>query len=116
MIPIIQTEFGEKDGNCLTACIASILEVSLDEVPPTPDDLAWLRMLAAKLKAAHGVMPLLVDSLPPWWDGHVIGYGRSPRGTHNHAVVMKNDEVVHDPHPDQTGLSVLRGYMLLVRC
>ena len=33
MIPIIQTITEVGKGNCLAACIASILEVSIDEIP-----------------------------------------------------------------------------------
>jgi hypothetical protein len=115
VIQIDQTEFGEPEGNSLQACIASILEVPIDSVPPTPDDLAWLRMLAAKLYEFHLVQPLLVDSLPPWFTGYVIGYGKGPRGL-QHAVVMRQGELVHDPHPDRAGLETLRGFLILVRC
>lgn len=33
MKPVFQDKFGEKDGNCLQACVASIMEVPLESVP-----------------------------------------------------------------------------------
>ena len=33
MIEVYQTKFGQPGGNCLQACIASILELKLDDVP-----------------------------------------------------------------------------------
>ena len=33
MIKIWQTQFGDGNGNCFQACVASILELTLNEVP-----------------------------------------------------------------------------------
>lgn len=40
MKPVTQTKFGDPEGNCLMACVASIVEVPIDECPPlvTNDD------------------------------------------------------------------------------
>jgi hypothetical protein len=111
MIPTDQTNF----ANDLQACIASILEVPIETVPAAREDLNWLRMLADDLHEAHGVMLLLVDSLPAWFKGYVIGHGMSKRGD-AHNVVMRRGELAHDPHPSRVGLDTLRNYVILVRC
>ena len=36
---------------------------------------------------------------------HVIASGPSPRAAVDHAVIWLNGQVVHDPHPDKTGLA-----------
>ena len=33
MILVKQTKFGKGEGNCFPACLASVLELSLEEVP-----------------------------------------------------------------------------------
>jgi hypothetical protein len=48
MIPVFQDSFGFGNGNCAWACIASIFELSIEDVqdggPPTDDDLVrWTR-------------------------------------------------------------------------
>lgn len=42
MRPVLQTRFGFPSGNCLLACVASILEVPLEEVPDGWDEEGWL--------------------------------------------------------------------------
>ncbi len=33
MKPVDQTTFGHPGGNCFSACVASLLEMSVDQVP-----------------------------------------------------------------------------------
>jgi len=100
--PVDQTKYGRHDGNCFSACLASILELSIDEVPlflgPYWDDfLPWLaeRRLAASLYRRN-------DYIPP---GYSIAGGVSKRfGDRMHACVAYAGVVVHDPHPSREGL------------
>ncbi len=101
-----------EPGNCLSACVASILGLSIDEVPNFIhlDDVheeqwaermgAWLAQFG--LHAVH--MPVdgeqLGDVAP---DALYILCGRSVRDF-EHAVVASGECVVHDPHPSRTGL------------
>lgn len=39
MKPVDQTTFGAPHGNCLMACVASILEVPLDSLPVMFDEI-----------------------------------------------------------------------------
>ena len=110
MIPVDQTKFGYPDGNCMSASLASVLQLPLEEVPDlaTPD---WISVLAAFLEQ-YGLCPL-VSPVPV--DGLSIACGLGPRG-HLHAVVSEGDEVAHDPHPDRTGLLNVHHYVALVPC
>jgi len=114
MIPTDQTTFRSEDGsvrgNCLSAAIASLLHLPIEDVPlfVKPDwrrDLnAWLRpygiaFLAlndtdpAVLRVVHGVEGL----------NHVLS-GASPRHPSiRHACIGVDGKLVFDPHPDRSG-------------
>jgi len=100
---------GKPIGNCFPACIASILGLQLDDVPffttssqgaQLADANSWLRKFNLKL--------VMVPNTPKHEhpkDAYYIMRGSSPRmeGLF-HMVVGKNGELVHDPHPDNTGI------------
>lgn len=102
MRPVDQTTYGSHDGNCLSACLASILEVPIDDVPLFlgaywDDFLPWLkdRGLWVSLYKAE-------DYVPP---GYSIAAGPSKRFAGKlHACVAFNGMIVHDPHPSRDGL------------
>jgi hypothetical protein len=123
MMPINQTIFGAW-GNCLPACVASILELDLEDVPflfHNPDELtsgiyvpqverldAWLRPLglcASEWRLSHAT--------PPEDDFYVL-CGFSPRGR-GHVVVARGAAplVVHDPHPSRAGLVSADAFMVI---
>lgn len=99
----------ESHGNCFAACFASILEISIDEVPPFEDlpgfddgkSEAWLKVLNAWLKAhglyasCHKVPNDIPHRKAPI--GYAIATGRSPRGSWLHSVVFCDGQQVHDP-------------------
>lgn len=117
MIQVKQTRYGVT-GNCLAACIASILEVSLSDVP-TCDGGAVGQSLMAWLAARN----LFLVRIPiqsrredgtavAFYFGHAILIAKSPRGG-SHAVVVKDGRVVHDPHPDsEQGIGEWESYFL----
>ena len=116
MKKVDQTVFGIERGNCFSACIASLLELPIDRVPffMTGDD--WFDGFQAWLKpfGLYGVA-LGVTQTDAWrrlLPGHYVLCGLSPRGPH--AVVARDLEMVHDPHPDRTGLLVVEEAILLV--
>lgn len=127
MTPADQTTFGSKIvaeyGNCYSACIATILDLPIDEVPTFvqthgPDDEAtgpvwWMAARAwvadrvgVDLAYTEGKPRDLFDEVPESpWQWYAIACGKSPRGDHNHCVVVDLDgNLVHDPHPDRTGI------------
>lgn len=113
MKPVMQTVTGTS-GNCMAACLASVLELPIEAVPnfcdAGPDDTdywnacrAWLRQFGL------GIITMTFTSPAQWrtlrLSGHHIVSGPSPRidGMH-HATVWHKGAMVHDPHPDQTGI------------
>ena len=105
MKPIDQTILDNSKGNCWAACLASIFEVPLESIPgPSgvaeefwPDYHAWLNARnATVVSLGRG------EWIP---DGFVIGSVMSPRFPDSqHAVVIHNGKVVHDPHPSKASL------------
>lgn len=101
MKPVMQTVFGEN-GNCMQACIASLLELPLEEVPHFPIHGQFLAL--ERYLRQFDIQPVgfPVATIRPY-GVYYIGTGMSKRGR-RHAVVCKNLLVVHDPHPDDTGI------------
>lgn len=117
MIKLKQTElYNPNDpkhrGNCWQTALASVLELPLAIVPhfvqedvDHPNDYRWnwwyrtiefLNMMGLTME----VVPLDTP------DDFLFVTGRSPRGHNLHHVVIYRDGVmVHDPHPDGTGLA-----------
>lgn len=107
---IMQTVIGPQ-GNCQSACLAMLLGLDLAAVPNFNDggpphefgqrQLAWL--------AARGLYSMTFTkwegggffSFPP--PGYFITGGVSPRGN-RHAVIYRDGELWHDPHPEGGGL------------
>jgi len=110
MKPVHQNIYGEPNGNCLQAAVASIFEVGLDKVPhfckPPNDD--WQERYDDWL-AERGLQLMTVDARQCRQAGwiprgyHIIA-GQSPRFDCQHAVVGLNGKVIHDPHPSGDGL------------
>jgi hypothetical protein len=108
MRPVLQAVPG-PDGDCFAACVASLLEIELAEVP----DLAaagdrWASVLRRWL-AARGLRvdfrlgdrrPLGDQADPP--PGPVIAGQRVLDGS-VHAVVCRDGRIVHDPSPRPVG-------------
>ena len=114
-----QTIFNGKEGNCFAACIATVFEVGLDEVPNFAafgsewwDKLQdWLKprnLAFIELEAKGGEMP----AIPLLPDGVLcLACGMAARGFNNSVVVKYRSrdgkhwvELVHDPHPSDDGL------------
>ncbi len=123
MHKVDQTLFGNGDngsrpGNCLQACLASIFNLSLDEVPHFVEHGAsWYDdMQAWLMQRGYYALDLLFD------DGYIPnvdirGYhclnGISPRGI-RHSVVCKDGDMIHDPHPSRGGIVTPTSYRLFV--
>jgi len=112
---IDQTKFGD-DGNCFAACVASLLGLSIEDVPCfNVPGKNWLRLFEEWLKP-RGLVPLIM-----WGKGggiipdgvHYLAGGKSPRGI-PHSVIYYEGEMVHDPHPSRAGLVEISDYTFLV--
>lgn len=115
-----QTQVGEE-GNCFAACLASVTGT---EVERWPDYRAlaeagsdwWQETLEILREMGWEAMMWQTTHLPDerrasiYPQGFAIVGGNSPResredGGFGHAVVWKDGELWHDPHPtDRTGL------------
>jgi hypothetical protein len=111
MQSIDQTTYGPTHGNCISACIASILEIPIETVPFFIDEHWWPRFtwwLAARGLAATEISA----SCPP--PGFSIAFGPSTRlAGRGHACVAFDGVVVHDPHPSREGLPIVSHYVVL---
>lgn len=128
MIPVDQTVFRVPGGNCFSACVASLLELPLAEVPyfmgtfDEPDGTWWRRFGDwLRPRGWSAVMFNICDGWPPPDQFCILG-GRSPRDLLPramrrdagielpdgeellHVVVGRGLNVVHDPHPSRQGL------------
>jgi hypothetical protein len=108
-VRVDQDQFGLR-GNCQSACLATLLGIPLSEVPNWAamegnDQLkfdamrSWLRAIGWDLMTVErGGM----DAWPPRFGAFIAG-GKSARGI-DHAVIYRDGELWHDPHPDRTGI------------
>lgn len=123
MARVKQTRFGDPKGNCLPACVVSILDMpeKLEELSDFLDEKTdWM---GQRLLLAKWLEPLGFTCVPflPWEDKceefikdiTCIAGGISSRGL-RHAVVWKNG-LVFDPHPDGDGIETVETYTLLIR-
>lgn len=116
MIPIDQTRTdGPGGGNCLAACVASILELDIadcDRDFQLSQKGVWWGALQ-RLLNAHGYHPF---SYVP--DG--VHFPQiAPAGYHiacsaTHATVAYDGVVIHDPHPRKRGLAEIAEWILLI--
>lgn len=121
MKPVTQTIVDDGRGNCYAACIASLLDLPIDAVPNfvEAEDMhqaAWKWLAERGLRPVRMCFPSLEALQSTYFDHpglYCVLSGESPRrkadgGKKWHAVVGfaagYGVEVVHDPHPDRTGL------------
>lgn len=133
MKPIMQTKFTDEletvHGNCFAACVASLLELSLGDVPAFEAmGSEWGQELYRFLTEQGYVFQ--GSFYPPpllFWpkllrtsggvDGFFIALGTSPRlhVRRGHAVIMKNNRLAHDPHPSGDGLTEIQSVLMIRR-
>lgn len=118
MKPIDQTIMHTETtkGNCMAACVASMLEIDIAIVPNFAESRYWEQNLIKWLKENYKLSYIEVqinDSfthLVKSQDVHHLIIGPSPRGPFYHAVVGRAGEIVHDPHPSKSGLKEMKTY------
>lgn len=120
MKPIFQTiPPPEGKGNCLQACIASILELPLEAVPHFAlwyDSPNWHEKLNGWLIQTAGVYEITVQANQMYLEtiyGYALLNGLSERGI-MHSVVIFNGEMVHDPYPNGKGIITPESYGVFV--
>lgn len=91
---------GQPDrGDCLRACVASILELDPNGLPNFADEWphSWLEWAGDRYELIEH------KAAPSGWS---IAVGVSPRDPQiTHGVVALDGTIVHDPHPSRAGLT-----------
>jgi hypothetical protein len=140
MIPKKQTRIhlGAKPserGNCLPAVLASVLEMDVDDVLQIQehyDEAGWMDLLSKWLDE-RGYIYCTADQYMCFhpeliyyeegekmceelMDSFYFVSGQSPRNPLiNHIVIFQNGRMIHDPHPDGTGINTLSNFTCLER-
>lgn len=96
MKPVFQTVIDEVRGNCLPACIASLLEWHIDDVPHFLDRITWLRQYQSWL-GGLGYQFEKTHEQPT--SGYYIAALPSVMEGRTHAVIASAGRVVFDPNP-----------------
>ena len=104
MTPIFQTDYSKKTGNCLQACIASIFDLNMFEVPnlleQTQDAPELWRLLSEwcekKLNCKSVLIEVSAESEFLIANLLCVAIGKAKVSGQDHAVVWCNN-VVHDP-------------------
>lgn len=118
MKKVYQTIFSKPDGNCFNACLASILELSIKEVPCFHEPRGeWYNKYKEWLRQKYGFDLIAIIN----WDENKENYphvyaivsGSSPRGL-AHSTVYFGLEMVHDPHPDGGGVKDITDWIYIV--
>ncbi len=130
MIPVNQKFLQEPDngsiGDCWRACIASVLELPIDDVPHFGElDVRIGMKMQLLLLHEHGLTLYSMygegsmSNHPEMQkDDHeyYFAIGPSPRDKNvNHQVVCHKGKIVHDPHPDKTGLAGISHFEILLK-
>lgn len=118
-------------GNCLVACIASILEESIEEIPniytfynlgerhENPEENVWFKVLNQWLNLKHAKCFKVYEKEIPTVQPYVIMRGSSKRGR-PHCVLYKNENGLlkpcFDPHPTMEYLSIEHYYFTIEEC
>jgi hypothetical protein len=113
---------GRPAGDCLRACVASVLDLDASDVPHfvqyvehpagTDSHLWWWALVG--FCAAYGwrVGYHANDGNTPVPEGWALVDGKSQRG-HAHVVVCHDGKLVHDPHPSDAWLVRIDGWFRL---
>lgn len=120
MIPVDQTISGKNKGNCFDACLASIMESPIEEFPNYKNN-DWLFKYNQFMRYKFGLQLLICSTVYDLFNDdaggmdtyHIIS-GPGPRGCH-HSVVGLNGKMIHDPHPDRSGLKEAQLWDFIVK-
>ncbi len=117
MIPVYQTKFTTKDGDCMSACLASILECDLSDIPNFTEKRSDEMNMWAAMREWLGIIgyALVIVStdtfmvIPSGRELFAIAGVPSQKLEGDHSVVVKISskrpmhrliEIAHDPNPN----------------
>ena len=112
-------------GDCMRASLASVLELPIEKVPHfgnLPVRECWHEYIKFIGKNGYGLYSINIgagEKHPVMLEDECEYYfmiGPSPRDINiSHQCVGYKGKLVHDPHPDKTGLKSLRSIEILVK-
>lgn len=121
----LSTPDGSIRGNCFRACLSSIMDLDIEDIPHFEDmGQEWhepfFNFLKEKNYEFEGTgQKKNFDKLKRYEgiEGCVIVFGKSPREyvKSGHAVIYKNGEFFFDPHPSNEGLTEVEGYYMITK-
>lgn len=119
MNKVFQTIDTPEYGNCLEACLASILEDNIENFPRIDSGSKWPNWITPinnYLIEIHRCYLLCLDSNNPRKDffGHYIIVGDNKNSTHSHAMIGHAGKVFFDPSGRKCKFETFK-YLLLVR-
>ena len=116
-------------GDCFRACIASLLEMDIQDVPHFLDGenpYRWYEELSAwlgNMGLSYFDHPVDEPGINKW--EHLFSTintpiyhemcGKSPRGNFDHSVIGCNGKVVFDPHPSRAGIKTIKSYGFIIK-
>ena len=124
MKPVDQTTFGVPKGNCFSACVATLLGLTIEQVPffmgdPDEPGHVWWDRFNGWLEA-RGLYALNFNVRDQETDASLPGFyilcGDSPAGPHSCVARGRAhpSSVVHDPNPSRAGLLKVDSIVVLV--
>lgn len=105
---ILLDDSAGRQGNCLQAAVASLLDLPLDEVPHFIEFDDWFGELVA-FAAALG-FEVTYQAPPATPPALGLALGQSARGV-THVVVYRDRQAVWDPHPNRSGLVTVEAFL-----
>ena len=112
MKPVNQKILLPELGDCFRACVASIFEFAIEDMPnfweQTQDGREYWELTndwTAKNLGCRCVTATFLNGMDYQIKGVLcVALGASERGSEDHAVVWR-DGMIHDPHPSKFGLT-----------
>lgn len=116
MIPHIQTNTSKVTGNCWQTAVACVLDLEPEQVPHfvgaevagIVDDW-WIYSYTWMF---HHNLNLINLERHLYTGEYYLVMGKTIRGTY-HVCVYQNGKIVHDPHPDASGLTHEEGFVVI---
>ncbi len=110
MKKVYQTKFGAEEGNCFQACVASVLEFALEEVPDFCTEFEGEKYYEQFVKwlneCGFSAIPINVDADldRPNYKGCYLVVGGKNKDNVMHSVIYKDGVLVHNPNKHCKGI------------
>lgn len=99
-------------GDCLRACICSLLEISDKDMPNFVEYEDYIQKIYDFFRMNNLNYIICSSDKEPEDVDYYMVWGTSPRGV-KHSVIYKQSKLVHDPHPKGGGVTDIYAYVWL---